>query len=263
MTPANLLAERRPARRSSKGRSPNSPSAQPSFQAAPLEVLARVPEEQLWLSNFTSENTKSTYRQSVVDFIKALKLQGPEDFKQVSRAAVIAWRDKLTVEGRSPRTVKTRLSALSSLFRHLEKHDVVAKNVVAEVDPPKLRVRRGETKALSPTQARKLLDAPPGSTLQGLRDRAILAVGLQVGPRRDEIAKLRVKDLHDEKGFPCLKLRRKGGAHGSVAIHQQVEQRIRAYLDRAGHANEKDSPLFRAVKTNQITDEPDRQLTPR
>jgi len=60
--------------------------------------------------------------QSILDFIKALGLKGPEDFKQISRAAVIVWRDKLTKEGRSPRTVKTRLSALSSLFRHLEKH---------------------------------------------------------------------------------------------------------------------------------------------
>ncbi len=114
-----------------------------------------------------------------------------------------------------------------------------------------------------PTQARKLLDAPPETTLQGLRDRAILAVGLQVGPRREEIAKLRVKDFHDEKGFPRLKLRRKGGAHGSVAIHQQVEQRIRAYLEHAGHGSDPDGPLFRAVRKNQVTDQADRQLTPR
>lgn len=99
--------------------------------------------------------------------------------------------------------------------------------------------------------------APPPPTTVNPRDRSILAVGLQVGPRREEIAKLRVEDFHDEKGFPCLKLRRKGGAHGSVAVHQ------RAYLEKAGHGNDLEGPLFRAVRKNQVTDQPDRQITPR
>ena len=39
----------------------------------------------------------------------------------------------------------------------------------------------------SQVDARKLLDKPDEKTLEGLRDRAILAVGLQVGLRRAEI----------------------------------------------------------------------------
>ncbi len=229
----------------------------------PLQVLAQIPEEQIWLNNFTSKHTRETYRDSVIDFIESLGLRGPEDFRMIDRAAVIAWRDKLIKDGKIPRTVKTRMSALSSLFNHLVAHDEAEKNPVKEVEAPKLRVRRGETKALSSAQARKLLNIPPEDTLQGLRDRAILSVGLQVGPRREEIAKLRVKDFHDEQGYPSLKLRRKGGSHGSVAIHQQCEQRIKAYLERAGHGNDADGPLFRPIKKNQRADKPDRHLTPK
>ncbi|MEK7281346.1 MAG: site-specific integrase, partial [Chloroflexota bacterium] len=103
-----------------------------------LDLLAQTPEDSLWLANFTSDKTRETYRQAILQFIKAAGLRERSDFQRVSRAAVIAWRDQLMAEGRSRRTVKNRLSALSSLFDHLTAHGVVEKNVVKEVDRPKL-----------------------------------------------------------------------------------------------------------------------------
>ena len=230
---------------------------------SPLEVLAQVPEEELWLANFTSKSTRATYKESVASFVRSVGLTSAEDFRKVGRAAVIAWRDQLERDGHSIRTIKTRLSALSSLFRHLKKHDLVASNPVEDVEAPRLRVRRGETKALSVDQARKLLDAPPTDTLQGLRDRAILAVGLQVGPRRAEIAKLKVRDFHEEQEFPALRLKRKRGSIGSVVIHQSAAQRIRAYLERSGHGEDKGASLFLPMRGNQLTNGERRHLTPK
>lgn len=238
-------------------------SSAKSLGDSQLESLAAVPEEALWLKNFTSLHTRLTYRDSVTDFLRCLKIHSQADLRQVSRAAIITWRDILLSQGKTPRTVKTRLSALSSLFNHLVAHDVLQANPVRDVKAPTLRIRRGETKALSVAQAKKLLEAPPPDTLQGLRDRAILSVGLQVGPRRHEIAQLKVREFHDEQGFPSLKLRRKGGSHGSVAIHQQCAQRIRAYLEHAGHRNDPEGPLFRPVRKNQLADDPRRQLSPK
>ena len=62
--------------------------------------------------------------------------------------------------------------------------------------------REGMTLAFSQKQARAVLDKPDQGTVLGLRDRAILSVGLQVGFRRSEIASLKVGDLHEkwEKG---------------------------------------------------------------
>lgn len=216
-----------------------------------LGELGAIPEEALWLANFTSPHTRSAYKTSVSAFVKWAGLRSGKDFALVGRAAVIAWRDSLVKEGSSIRTVKLRLSALSSLLSHLVLHGLVERNVVAEVKPPKLESRTGETLALSREEARKVLDAPPPQTLRGLRDRAILAVGFQVGARRDEIAKLRVEDFFQDRGFACLKLKRKGGAHGAVAIHEDVSRRIREYLDSSGHGEERSGPLFRRVKSNR------------
>jgi integrase len=90
-----------------------------------------------------------------------------------------------------------------------------------------------------------------GLGLLGVRDRAILAVGLQVGFRRAEIASLKVGDFHMNRGFDSLKVVRKGGKKGSLAIHPQVAQRIRDYLDLAGHGDDLEGPLFRPVRDNR------------
>src|SRR6266540_2138316 len=131
MTPPNRELERRHV--------PLSPL--PSSGKPSLDLLAQVPEESLWLANFTSEKTRETYRQAIRQFIEAAGLKKRDDFRRVSRGAVMAWRDQLTREGRSRRTVKNRLSALSSLFDHLAAHGVVEKNVVKEVDRPSSRPR--------------------------------------------------------------------------------------------------------------------------
>ena len=240
----------------------NLPAVSSGSQLATLDAFAEIPEEEIWLRNFTSPSTRRTYSNSVRDFIRTIGLRSVADFRRVERATVIAWRDHLTASGAARRTVKTKLSALSSLFNHLVDRHACDRNPVREVKPPKLVVRRGETKALSAKQARKILDAPPRDTLQGLRDRAILSIGLQVGARRAEIAGLRVEDLGEEGGYAVLKLRRKGGVHGAVAIHQNVVQRIRAYLDAAGHSGDLKGPLFRPVRRNQHGEAADRHLHP-
>lgn len=111
-------------------------------------------------------------------------------------------------------------------------------------------------------QARSILDAPDPETLLGVRDRAILAVGLQVGFRRAEIASLKVGDFHMNRGFDSLRVVRKGGKKGSLAIHPQVAQRIRDYLDLAKHGDDLEGPLFRPVRANLKSLEARRHLHP-
>jgi site-specific recombinase XerD len=48
---------------------------------------------------------------------------------------------------------------------------------------------------LGDAQARKLLEAAPGNTLKGVRDRAILATLLYRGIRSEELCGLRVRDI--------------------------------------------------------------------
>ena len=83
-------------------------------------------------------------------------------------------------EHAAPSTVRRRLAALSSLFKHLVRHGEAARNPVAEIERPAINRDEGTTLAFAKAQARKMLDAPAEDTVAGLRDRALLSVGLQV-----------------------------------------------------------------------------------
>ena len=96
------------------------------------------------------------------------------------------------MKGSQASTVRRRLAALSSLFAHLVKFGTVEMNPVRDVERPAVNRREGMTLAFSQKQARAILDAPADNSVLGVRDRAILAVGLQVGFRRAEIANLKV-----------------------------------------------------------------------
>ena len=232
-------------------------------QLASLADLAAIPEEEIWLASQKSARTRRAYRLDVAHFMRTLGITTPDQLRQVDHRAVIAWeRIMREQEGAAASTVRRRLSALSSLFKHLVRHGSAGRNPVADVARPSINREEGSTAAFSKAQSRKLLDAPSPDTLAGMRDRAILSVGLQVGLRRAEIAGLTVGDLHQNRGYDALRLTRKGGRRDALAIHSQVAQRIRAYLELAGHGDDHAGVLFRPLRGNAKPHDPAGQLDP-
>ena len=151
-------------------------------------------------------------------------IKRPEEFRDVTRAHVIAWRDELgdrfgdnTLSGT---TIRHRLAALSSLFQYLCDKNAVTHNPVKGVKRPKVESDEGKTPALGDHQARKLLVAPAEKSLKGIRDRAILATLLYHALRREELCKLRVRDFkHERRGVPHLKVSGKGEKTRYVPLH--------------------------------------------
>lgn len=228
-----------------------------------IAALAAVPEEEVWLAKQKSARTRRAYRLDVAHFMRTLRVSSLDELRQVDHRAVIAWeRFMRETEGAQASTIRRRLAALSSLFKHLVAHNHAARNPVADVERPTINRDEGSTLAFSKSQARKMLDAPAADTIEGLRDRALLSVGLQVGLRRAEIAALKVSDLHQNRGFDSLRVIRKGGRKEALAINPQAAQRIRAYLDLAGHAADQDGPLFRPLKHNGKRQEARRPMSP-
>jgi site-specific recombinase XerD len=228
-----------------------------------IDELAVIPEESVWLASRKSARTRRTYRHDVAHFMRTFDVSSPEELRKIDHRAVMAWERLMREEeGKEATTVRRRLAALSSLFAHLVKFGVVEQNPVREVERPAVNRREGMTLAFSQTQARKILDAPNPEKLLGLRDRAILSVGLQVGFRRAEIASLKVGDFHMNRGYDSLKVVRKGGKKGSLAIHPQTAQRIRDYLEAAQHGEDLDGRLFRPVRGNKEGQDSRRRLHP-
>jgi site-specific recombinase XerD len=217
-----------------------------------VDTLALIPEEDVWLASRKSPETRQAYAGDIRLFMRALGITSREELRQVDHKAVIGWeRHMREVEHPHPATIRRRLAALPSLFRHLVKYGIVAINPVREIERPAINRWAGMTPAFSPAQARALLDAPDPSTLKGLRDRAILSLGLQVGLRRSEIVRLKVRDLHMTAGYEALRITRKRGKCDVIAIPPETSQRLRAYLAAAGHAADRSGPLFRSLRPNR------------
>src|SRR5437867_6825718 len=161
------------------------PSRQGALQRLSVDHLAGIPEEEIWLASRKSARTRRAYRNDVTHFMRTLNIQSIDELRRVDHRAVMAWERLMREdEGSQPTTVRRRLAALSSLFAHLVKFDVVEMNPVRDVERPAVNRREGMTLAFSQKQARAVLDAPREDKVIGLRDRAILSVGLQVGFRR-------------------------------------------------------------------------------
>ncbi len=196
-----------------------------------MHFLQSVPEEEAWLAGQLSPHTRRAYKRDLAHFVRTMHIRSADELRQVGRAAVIVWQNLMKERGRKPRTIRRRLSALSSLFAHLVANRAADTNPVCDIKRPRVNRRQGTTRAFSPKEARKILDVPDAATLIGLRDRAILSVGLQAGPRRSEIASLLVKDYHTNAGYKSLHFIRKGGEDLSLAINPQTALRRRLLED--------------------------------
>ena len=214
-------------------------------------VLSNVRSENRWLANFASNNTREAYQRSVASFIATIGIATPEEMYAVKQAHILAWRTSMEQANLSQATIASRLSALSSLYKHLTDEQLTSSNPVTGVRRPKTGnagIGAGKSPSLSKRQVRLMLDAPDTKTLQGLRDRALLHIYFYVGARCSEPGKLKVKDFGYDAEFPILALTIKGNKTNTVAINLECAKTIREYLDHASHADDPNAYLIQPVK---------------
>ena len=249
--------------------------AQRALTPAQYQALADVPPELEWLGNIKNKKTKRAYEADIREFMVFAGLRDAVEVRTVTRAHVIAWRKNLESrekrsKGRRPgakssgledSSIRRKLSALSALFDYLCECNAVAGNPVDGVERPSANGNEGSTPALGDAQARKLLDAPSEKTLKGVRDRAILATLLYHGMRREELCRLRVRDLQSRQGVMYFRVKGKRDKVRFIPAHVTAQRLIEQYLTRAGHTPDLAGPLFRPVANNR-TKELDRPLDP-
>jgi len=228
---------------------PVKPAAR-ALTARQFQELAAVPAAAIWFANLQNPNTRRAYQADVEDFIAFAGIERPDEFRQVTRAHVIAWRSTLETRGLGAATIRRKLSAVSSLFDHLCNENAITHNPVSGVARPVADSNEGKTPALSDAQARMLLAAPQGDGLKAKRDRAILAVYLFHALRRSELAALKVASMAERRGVMHLTVHGKGCKTRYIPIHPAALSAINDYLDEAGHREDRSSALFRPVKNN-------------
>lgn len=147
----------------------------------------------------TSNHTRRAYSRALTDFVAWFQQSGHSG---LSKAAVNAHITALRASGVSASSINQRLTAIRKLAAESADNgliDYATAQAIAKAEGVRSEGKRlGNW--LSKTDAQRLLDAPDETTVKGTRDRAILAVLLGCGLRREECSGLTVEHIQQREG---------------------------------------------------------------
>ncbi len=185
------------------------------------------------LASLASPKTQVVYRTALLDW---LHWWGSSSHP-LTRSSVEAWREALIQRGLAPSSINQRLSAVRLFFSHAGEQGLLPKGEAADL----MAVRNVKPGALSPKpgltadQAGRLLRVPDPHTLFGKRNRALLAVMLGCGLRREELVHLDIRNLRRrEKRWVLLNLGGHGTGGRTVPLPFWIKQLVDAWLKAAG-----------------------------
>jgi site-specific recombinase XerD len=190
-------------------------------------------------------NTRRAYGRAIADFFAWCE-QHRLTLPTIEPVHVAAYVEQLTA-ARSAPTVKQHLAAIRMCFDWLTSGGIIAFNPAASVRGPKHSVKRGKTPVLTAEEARQLLDSIDVSSLIGLRDRALIAVMVYSFARVGAALAMKVEDYYTEGRRAWFRLHEKGGKRHEVPAHHNAENYLDAYIEAAGIAGDKKTPLFRSI----------------
>ena len=193
----------------------------------------------------TSQHTKRAYSRALTDFMIWHRTTGQSGFsKAIVQAHVTALRDS----GVSASSINQRLTAIRKLAQELADNGVIDHSMAQAIGRVEGVRKEGKRLGnwLTQAQAQQMLTLPDVSTVKGLRDRAILAVLLGCGLRREECAALTVAHIQQREGrWVVVDLVGKRSKTRSVPMPSWAKVAIDAYLLAAAIV---DGPLFRSVR---------------
>jgi len=205
-----------------------------------------------WVRRRRSRHTQRAYREDIMAFVRFMGIDWPQragSLLSISIADVQAFRDSLLASDAAPKTINRRIISLSSFYKYLRGAAEELRLPINVANPAHAQFiarerpdPRDETKALSVTRARQLMNMPSSESVVDYRDRAILKLYVYTGIRLATGCRLKVEDFHMEDGEATIRIHEKGDKRRTIGINSISGQAIEEYIQRAGLTS---GPLFR------------------
>jgi site-specific recombinase XerD len=204
------------------------------IRALPIPLLDLFPAFALTLQAAgRSPETVKSYRLAVNSLDSFLHRAGqPRCIQELRRAHVEAYIAEL-LRTRTPGTAANRYRSLQQFFKWAAGTEkVIAASPMAEMRPP--HVPEQTTPLISEGDIRALFAACAGATFEDRRDTAILALLVDTGMRRGELAGMRLGDL--DRALQLARVVGKGSRPRSCPYGKRTAVLLDRYLRiRAGH----------------------------
>ncbi|MGH7118315.1 MAG: site-specific integrase [Acetobacteraceae bacterium] len=89
------------------------------LKEAEFHRLPEVPPEVEWFANPSNPSTRRAYENAIGHFMRFAGIRRPAEFRIVTQAHLISWREELVRRGLGGSTIRHRLSSVASLFEYL------------------------------------------------------------------------------------------------------------------------------------------------
>ncbi|MEZ4714390.1 MAG: tyrosine-type recombinase/integrase [Caldilineaceae bacterium] len=182
----------------------------------------------------TSPHTKRAYERALTDFMSWVQVEQPGAF---NKAAVRHYISDLRNGGTSASSINQRLTAIRKLALECADNDLIDESTAQAIR----RVEGVRTEGrklgnwLSKRKAQEMLNAPDVDTIKGLRDRALLALLLGCGLRREEVVTLTMQHIQQREGrWLIVDLLGKRNKVRSVPMPSWAKAAIDAWTEEAG-----------------------------
>ena len=214
---------------------------------APQAVFAESVEaiKAVVLDSLTSPESKRVYKRAMSRFISWVQAERP--LTGFAKANVQAFRAHLIASGLSSSAINLYLTAVRRLATEAADGGVLSSEVAAAIGRVKgvksEGVRTGNW--LTVKQAEGLINSANTTTVKGRRDRALLAVIVGCGLRREEAASLKVEHIQERDGrWIILDMCGKGRKIRSIPMPNWAKAAIDVWIEAAGFSG---GALFRPV----------------
>jgi site-specific recombinase XerD len=189
----------------------------------------------LVLNSVNSPESKRAYDRAITDFLKWCSTANP--VTGFTKATVQAYRAHLVAQILAPSTINVRMSAIRRLAAEAADNGLMVPELAAGIGRVKgvksEGIRTGNW--LTVHQAEKLINAPDLETLKGKRDRALMAVLIGCGLRREETALLTMEHVQQRDArWVVVDMKGKGGRIRTVPMPSWTKVALDEWIVAAG-----------------------------
>jgi site-specific recombinase XerD len=201
--------------------------------------------KRLVCDSVNSPESKRAYGRAVEEFLAWFRAENPST--GFTKATIQTYRSHLIQTGLAASSINLRMTAIRRLAAEAGDNGLLAPEVAAAIGRVKGIRRQGVRTGnwLTADQAERLVNSPDASTLKGQRDRALLALLIGCGLRREETASLTMEHVQQRDGrWVIVDLIGKGGRTRSVPMPSFAKAAIDIWTTAAGFTTGR---LFRPV----------------